>query len=95
MGLRTDDEIIDTVEEVRPASSIDAVRQALGHTPPTPPAAEPAPPARKLTLAEWVERIDNAADVDSARVIRDEALLAIADAEAVPLVEAFERAWES
>jgi hypothetical protein len=31
MGLRTDDELIDTVEDVRPASSINAVRGVLGH----------------------------------------------------------------
>ncbi|MGK3945742.1 hypothetical protein ABK046_46285, partial [Streptomyces caeruleatus] len=44
MGLRTDDEIIDTVDATPAVSSIDAVRQAIGATPAPAPAQTPAKP---------------------------------------------------
>lgn len=50
MGLRTDDEIIDTVDEVRQAPSVDAVRAAIQVTRPAAALLNAAPP----TLAEQI-----------------------------------------
>lgn len=68
MGLRTDDEIIDTVDEVRQTTSVEAVRAALSMAP---PAVPPAPPAR--TLADFKADIDTATDADIATLALDAA----------------------
>jgi hypothetical protein len=89
MGLRTDDEIMDTVDvQPRAASNnVDAVRAALAQ-PKQVPVIEPV----KLDLAGWIDRIDNAADKDSAIDITAQALAALpADADAIN--QAFEAAW--
>ena len=64
MGLRTDDEIIDTVEPVRESTSVDAVRQALGVAKPAAIANLPQP-----TLAD---RIAAAADLQTLQQLGEE-----------------------
>lgn len=64
MGLRTDDEIIDTVEPVRESTSVDAVRQALGVAKPAAIATTPQP-----TLAG---RIAAAADLQTLQALGEE-----------------------
>ncbi len=78
MGLKTDDEIIDTVDEIRPgpASGIDAVRAAIGSTPNSPPAGTPADaktgeikPAR--SYAQFADAIQKASSADTAALELD------------------------
>lgn len=68
MGLRTDDEILDTVEEVRPTASIHAVRAALASTPTTPSSGADAKP-----YAAFVDDINAATDRETATLALDEA----------------------
>ena len=91
MGLRTDDEIIDTVDEVRPAvSSIDAVRQAIGATAAPKIAAQPT-----KTLAQYREDIDNATSAETASLVLDEARDALTQAEVEELSQAYKMAWQA
>jgi hypothetical protein len=64
MGLRTDDEIIDTVEPVRESTSVDAVRQVLGVAKPAAIANTPQP-----TLGD---RIASAADLQTLQALGEE-----------------------
>lgn len=69
MGLRTDDEIIDTVDEVRPAASgIDAVRAALHSTAPT-----LAPPQPVFDANAFVAKIERCNDLVTLQLMSDEA----------------------
>lgn len=69
MGLRTDDEIVDTVDEVRPVASIDAVRAALTQTKPTPlPAPEP-----EFSAADFIARIAKCNDLATLQLMNDDA----------------------
>ena len=99
MGLRTDDEIIDTVDEVRPAAGVAAVRAALQHvdnttgeisTPRTPAVGDAAP---AKTLAQYIEDIDNASDRESAGLVIDEARDVLTPTEFEELTRAFDVAW--
>lgn len=79
MGLRTDDEIIDTVEEVRPATGLSAVRAALsGVDPSTGEIKKPSPvihpadnpetgaetAAPKVTYAQVLDKMIKAKSLD-------------------------------
>lgn len=79
MGLRTDDEIIDTVEEVRPATGLSAVRAALGSVDPSTgeikkasPVIHPAdnpetgadPAIVKVTYAQVLDKMIKAKSLD-------------------------------
>ena len=94
MGLRTDDEIMDTVEEVRQTSSIDAVRSALGRPA---VAVEPAVPntAPTKTLADFKEKIDNATDAETAALVLDQARDVLTASEMEDLTRAHATAWEA
>lgn len=73
MGLRTEDELVDTIEEVRPVSSLQAVRSAL--TPTLAPAddpsagADPAPLVTR-TYAEVADAISKAKTPEALDVAR-------------------------
>jgi hypothetical protein len=89
MGLRTDDEIIDTTDELRPASSsIDAVRSALK--------ANPAPQMveQVKTLGQFMADIDAAPDAAAAEAIKAEALKTLPPAEFAQVQQAFTMAFE-
>lgn len=97
MGLRTDDEIMDTVEEVR-GGSIDAVRSALQRAPSpmlpvTPPPDQPPSTGRK-TLADFVADIDGATSKETAALVLDEAAQALSPDDMAKLNEAFDMAWQ-
>jgi len=87
MGLRTDDEIIDTVDEVRPASGVDAVRAALKA------ATTKALPAAAKTLADFVTDMEGATSREIAALVIDEARDVLTPTEHAELVTAFDRAW--
>ena len=87
MGLRTDDELVDTVEEVRSTPSINAVRAALTQTQ---PATIDAP---ALTLADYTERVDQAASREDADAIVATAKAVLSEAEHAELRKTFDAAW--
>jgi hypothetical protein len=90
MGLSTDDEIIDTVEEVRQGpSGIDAVRAVLKTVAPAPvPVVE-----RVKTVQQFIEEIDSAPDQTAAEAIKAEALKILPPAEFAQVQQAHEAAW--
>lgn len=92
MGLRTDDELVDTVEEVRPAASLNAVRAVLQNANPVTGELPPPPPAAK-TLAQFKADIDNATDAEIASLVMDEARDALTPSEVEELQQAFSMAW--
>lgn len=69
MGLRTDDEMLDTVDEVQPTSRIMEVRAALTKTPNAD--GEIAAPA--TSFATFVERLNKTTDKEIAALVIDEA----------------------
>lgn len=71
MGLRTDDEIIDTVHEVQPASSLNAVRGAIASIPQTPALGNDPSPA--LDLQYYLAQADAATSAETAQLLLDEA----------------------
>jgi hypothetical protein len=88
MGLRTDDELIDTVEEVRPASSIAAVRAALTTT-------DAAASIAAKTLEQFSEDVDAAADEAAAQKVLDEAKPVLTPADFEALQQNFNMAWKA
>ena len=91
MGLRTDDEMIDTVDEVRPASGISAVRAALGVT-----AAPTVPAAASFlgtTLAHYKTQVDNAVDADAAALVLDASRDELDSLDSEMLAEHYRARW--
>lgn len=86
MGLRTDDEIIDTVHEVQPTGSAQAVRSALAAIPATP--AEPHSP-----LQHYLTEIEAATSVEAAQLVCDEAQEMLGAQELDQVQAAFEKRW--
>src|SRR6218665_1593651 len=93
MGLRTDDELIDTVEEVRPVTTgVAAVRAALQHVDnSTGEIAPPASPAK--TLTHFIQDTHNATDAESAALVLDAARDALTPTEFEQLTAAYRVAW--
>lgn len=80
MGLRTDDELVDTVDDARPAAGLSAVRAALGHVdqvtgevppPSAAPSAAVAKPSNK-TYAQLADELQKAGDPESAALALDQ-----------------------
>jgi hypothetical protein len=90
MGLRTDDEILDTVHEVPPTNSVQAVRGVLAAIPQTPPPTDNAP---TKTLAEYRDQIDNATSSETAALALDDARDVLTPTEHAELQQAFDMAW--
>lgn len=86
MGLRTDDELFDTIDEPRAASGISAVRAALTSTP-TPPAAT------AKTLDQYVDDVTNATSIETAQLTVDEASTVLSAEDLVSLRLAFDASW--
>jgi hypothetical protein len=86
MGLRTDDELIDTIDEPRATPSINAVRAALTQTK---PADEPA----VKTLQQFIEQVENAVDASMADLVLDEAKDVLTASEIEQLAHAHKVAW--
>lgn len=88
MGLRTDDEIIDTVEEVRPVSRMETVRAALAVTP-APDGGQPT-----KTLATFTAEIERATSPETAALVLDEAKDALGAEDMAELQKQFDMAWK-
>ena len=99
MGLRTDDELIDTVEEVRPVTSgISAVRAALSHVDQqtgeiAPPAAAPATQQEQRTYAIFVDQIKEASDAAVAGLILDDARDVLPPDQVAELEAVYAKTW--
>lgn len=94
MGLRTDDEILDTVHEVQPTSSLDSVRGVLAAVTQAP--ALPATPTfTARTLADYTADIDNATGAETAALVLDEAKGVLSVEEHAELVRLHELAWKA
>ena len=91
MGLRTDDEIVDTIDEVRqPAAGLSAVRQALDVTPATPAANEVGVSA----IEAAVFAVESAGDAEVAGLVLDQARGELSETEYDELVSTFKRKWQ-
>lgn len=99
MGLRTDDELIDTVEEIRPArTGVDAVRAALQHVDRDTgevPAPVAAPVAPGKSYAQWVNDIHGAGDAAVAGLILDDAQDSLPADQLAELQAVYDKRWPS
>lgn len=100
MGLRTDDELIDTVDEVQPTSRLSAVRAALAATPNAdgevePPAAPAAPEKPGHSAYEAIAiAIEHAGDAELAGLVLDEARSTMTGNDYDELCAIWKRKWE-
>lgn len=93
MGLRTDDELADTVDEVRPASSVGAVRAALGIDMSTGEISAPEKGEPKKTYAQFADEINNATAQEPAAFVLDEAREVLPADQVADLVKVFDKRW--
>lgn len=95
MGLRTDDELIDTVEQVPQASAINTVRAIAaakrGETPATPLPDDTG--STPKTFAEFADAIQDAPDASIAGLILDEAGEHLPADQMVELNAVYDRAY--
>lgn len=89
MGLRTDDELVDTIDAPRMSSGVGAVRAALTSTP-TPPET-PAAPSK--TLQQYIDDISNATSAETAQLAVDEASTVLSADDQAALQRAFDASW--
>lgn len=96
MGLRTDDEILDTVHEVQPTSSLESVRGVLASISGTTqaPALPATPTTPTRTLAEFVDDIDGATSAETAALVMDEASGVLSAEEFAELKRLYDLAWK-
>jgi hypothetical protein len=98
MGLRSEDEIIDTIDEVKPSSGIAAVRAALAGADPAtgevaPPPSKPVKIDDAKTLQQFIDDVNNATDAETATLALDAAQDVLDATDMAELDKAYKMAW--